>query len=163
MSVVARQKPPYWLGWPGTSYDVEGERARYTQAIADAGRRVGVEIVQEAQPLEDNAAVAAFVKKVQAEKPDAVLVTLQHLAVAGAWRARSPRPACPRSSLRRSAPPSPGMSTASPSSPASTSSRRWRCRPSSRPCAWSAPSGSSRPRECWSSAATSARKANSAS
>jgi hypothetical protein len=79
MSVIARQKPPYWLGWPGTSYNVEGERARYTQAIADAGRRIGVEIVQEREPLEENAAVAAFVNKVQAEKPDAVLVTLQHM------------------------------------------------------------------------------------
>lgn len=78
MSVVAREKPPYWLGWPGTAYDVEGERTRYTTAIADAGRRVGVEILQERQPLEESAAVAAFVKKVQAEKPDAVIVTLQH-------------------------------------------------------------------------------------
>jgi hypothetical protein len=79
MSVIARQKPPYWLGWPGTSYNLEGERARYTQAIADAGGRIGVEIAQEIQPLEDNAVVAAFIKKVQAEKPDAVLVTLQHM------------------------------------------------------------------------------------
>jgi hypothetical protein len=78
MSVVAREKPPYWLGWPGTAYDVEGERARYTRAIADAGRRVGIEILQERQPLEENAAVAALVKKVLAEKPDAVFVTLQH-------------------------------------------------------------------------------------
>jgi len=82
MSVIARQKPPYWLGWPGTAYDVEGERARYTQAIADAGRRVGVKIIQESLPLESNEAVAAFVKKVQDEKPDAVLVTLQHF---GCW------------------------------------------------------------------------------
>ncbi len=80
MSVVARQKPPYWLGWPGTAYPLESERARYTKAIADAGRRIGVEIAQEQEPLEENAAVAAFVKKVQAEKPDAVLVTLQHLS-----------------------------------------------------------------------------------
>jgi hypothetical protein len=79
MSVVARQKTPYWLGWPGTAYDVEGERARYTQVIADSGQRIGVEIAQEAQPLEDKEAVAAYVKKVQAEKPDAVIVTLQHL------------------------------------------------------------------------------------
>ena len=79
MSAVARQKPPYWLGWPGTSYDVEGEQARYGQATADSARRIGVEILQEPQPLEDNDAVAAFVKKLQAEKPDAVLVTLQHL------------------------------------------------------------------------------------
>jgi hypothetical protein len=79
LSVVARQKPPYWLGWPGTSYDVEGERARYGRAIADAGMRVGVDVIQEAQPLEESTTVAAFVKEVQEERPDAVLVTLQHL------------------------------------------------------------------------------------
>ncbi len=78
MSVVAREKPPYWLGWPGTAYDVEGERVRYTRAIADAGQRVGIEILEERKPLEENSAVAAFVKKVQAEEPDAVFVTLQH-------------------------------------------------------------------------------------
>ncbi len=82
MSVVARQKTPYWLGWPGTAYDVEGERVRYTQTIADAGRSVGVEILQEREPLEEDAAVAVFVKKVQAQKPDAVLITLQHF---GSW------------------------------------------------------------------------------
>jgi hypothetical protein len=79
ISVIARQKPPYWLGWPGTTYDVEGERARYTRAIAEAGARVGVEIAQEAQPVEDSAALASFVNKLRSEKPDAVLVTLQHL------------------------------------------------------------------------------------
>jgi len=79
MSVVARQPTPYWLGWPGTAYPVEQERARYTRVIGEAGARVGVEIAQEIEPLEDKEAVAAFVKKVQAEKPDAVLVTLQHL------------------------------------------------------------------------------------
>jgi hypothetical protein len=84
MSVIARQKPPYWLGWPGTAYPLEREQARYIQAIADAGRRVGVEIAQESAPLEDGAAVAVFVKKVQAEKPDAVLVTLQHMSGWGA-------------------------------------------------------------------------------
>ncbi len=79
MSAIAREKPPYWLGWPGTSYNVEGERARYTQVITDAGRRVGVEIIQEREPLEENETLAAFVKKVQAEKPDAAFVTLQHI------------------------------------------------------------------------------------
>jgi hypothetical protein len=80
MTAISREKPPYWLGWPGTAYPVEGERVRYTRAIADAGQRVGIEILEERQPLEDGAAVAAFVKKVQTEKPDAVLVMLQHFA-----------------------------------------------------------------------------------
>ena len=76
MSVTARQKTPYWLGWPGTSYDVEGERARYDQVIADSGKRIGVEIAQEAQPLEDKAAVAAYVQKVQTRSRTATHFTL---------------------------------------------------------------------------------------
>jgi hypothetical protein len=78
MSVIVREKPPYWLGWPGTAYDVEGERARYARAFAEAGRRIGIEVLEEKRPLEEKEAVAAFIQKVRAEKPDAVLVTLQH-------------------------------------------------------------------------------------
>lgn len=78
-NVVARQKPPYWLGWPGTAYDVEGERIRYTTLFAEQARGLGVELRNEEAPLETDAAVAAFVKKVQAEKPDAVHILLQHL------------------------------------------------------------------------------------
>jgi len=82
MGAVVRQKPPYWLGWPGTSYKVEDERARYSKAFADAAKRVGVGFEEESQPLESGEAVAAFVKKIQAEKPQAVLVHIQHF---GHW------------------------------------------------------------------------------
>jgi hypothetical protein len=82
-SVVVREKPPYWLGWPGTAYDVEGCREQYARAFSEAAERVGVELRQEAPPLENDEAVAAFVTKLQAEKPDALLVHVQHLYV---WR-----------------------------------------------------------------------------
>lgn len=78
---VVRQKPPYWLGWPGTSYDVEGMRERFSNAIASCAKRVGATYTVEPAPLEDDAAVTAFIAKLQAEKPDAVLLTLQHLNV----------------------------------------------------------------------------------
>lgn len=82
ISGVVRLKPPYWLGWPGTSYDVEGHRKEYAQNIAEIGKRLGVDIAEEPAPLEDEAAVTAFAAKLQTEKPDAALVTLQHLS---AW------------------------------------------------------------------------------
>ncbi|MBI3118965.1 MAG: hypothetical protein HYZ00_09790 [Candidatus Hydrogenedentes bacterium] len=78
MSAVVRLKPPYWLGWPGTSYDVEERRAAYCAAFDDSARRVGATLSQEAQPIEDEAAIAAFVAKIHAEKPGAVLLLLQH-------------------------------------------------------------------------------------
>lgn len=78
-SVVLRQKPPYWLGWPGTSYPLEGERARYGKMFADMAKNVGVNLKDEPQPLESTEALEPFVRKLQAEKPDAVLVHIQHI------------------------------------------------------------------------------------
>jgi len=80
---VVRQKPPYWLGWPGTAYDLEGQRAHYAQEFAAAATRVGVDLEVEEPPLESDEAVEAFAKAIEAERPDAVLVSLQHLSY---WR-----------------------------------------------------------------------------
>ena len=82
LSGVIRLKPPYWLGWPGTSYDVEGHRKEYAQTIADIGKRIGADIEEQPAPFEDKEAANGFAAKLQAEKPDAVIVTLQHLS---AW------------------------------------------------------------------------------
>ncbi len=82
-SVVARVHPPYWLGWPGTSYDLEGHRKEYARCFAESAQRVGVELDAVEEPLESNEAVDSFVKQLQAEKPDAVLVSVQHM---DSWR-----------------------------------------------------------------------------
>jgi len=80
-SAVARIPPPYWLGWPGTSYDLEGRRRQYAQQFAEFARRAGVRLEQERKPLESDDAVNAFAKAVQEDKPDAVLLSLQHIGV----------------------------------------------------------------------------------
>jgi hypothetical protein len=80
MGVVVRQTPPYWLGWPGTSYDLEGHRKEYSGIFSDYAKKIGVTYEEEAEPRESDEAVDAYVKKLQAEKPDAVLVHLQHLS-----------------------------------------------------------------------------------
>ncbi|HUT25125.1 MAG TPA: hypothetical protein VM492_12340 [Sumerlaeia bacterium] len=82
-SVVVRQKPPYWLGWPGTAYDVEGRRKEYERTFGEAAQRVGVRLRAERDPLESDDAVNAFVGRLKSAKPDAALVSLQHF---GAWR-----------------------------------------------------------------------------
>lgn len=81
-SAVVRMKPPYWLGWPGTAYDLEGHRKVYAAAFEESARRVGVTLTQEKEPLESDEAVNKFVEAVKAEKPHAVLVSLQHM---NAW------------------------------------------------------------------------------
>lgn len=81
-TIPTTQKPGYWLGWPGTSYDLDNHRQEYEQTFVEAAKRLGVELSFETTPLDDDAAVAAFLGKVQAEKPDAVLVHLQHM---GSW------------------------------------------------------------------------------
>ncbi|MBD3176645.1 MAG: hypothetical protein GF320_15805 [Armatimonadia bacterium] len=81
MMGVLRYPPPYWLGWPGTSYDVEGHRDEYTAQIRKASAEMGVHLKAEREALESDAAVAAFLEKAEREKPDAILVMLQHLGV----------------------------------------------------------------------------------
>jgi hypothetical protein len=80
-SAVVRIPPPYWLGWPGTSYDLEGHRKEYAAAFTAAARRVGVRLEQEAKPLESDEATNTFANQIAAEKPDAVLLLLQHIGV----------------------------------------------------------------------------------
>lgn len=81
MSAVIRFKPPYWLGWPGTAYPIEDERARYGRIFDEFARKVGVSLEPEAAPLESDADVAAFAAKVKDRTPHAVFVMLQHINV----------------------------------------------------------------------------------
>lgn len=78
---VVRQKPPYWLGWPGTSYDLDAHRKEYEGAFAKMAKRVGVAFAMEEPPLESAEAVAAFAGKLKEQQPDAVMLHVQHLAV----------------------------------------------------------------------------------
>lgn len=93
IGVVARAKTPYWLGWPGASYPLESERQRYAQIISDAAARAGVQYEEDAKdielpvkpkPTDTSESLEAFVSRIKAEKPDAVLMNLEHLSAG--WR-----------------------------------------------------------------------------
>jgi hypothetical protein len=77
-------RPPgkYWLGWPGTSYDVEGHQREFTARAVEAGKAVGVDVVPNLEPLYDDQAVASFIERCKGNGPDAVVVALLHI---GNW------------------------------------------------------------------------------
>ncbi|HPS02835.1 MAG TPA: hypothetical protein PLA90_14950 [Candidatus Sumerlaeota bacterium] len=79
LTAVVREKPPYWLGWPGTSYDVEGHRKEYGQTFQTIGQKLGVTIEEASDPLETDEAAERFTARIKAEKPDAVLLHVQHI------------------------------------------------------------------------------------
>lgn len=83
LGAVIRQKPPYWLGWPGTSYDLEGHRQEYERSFGEIANHLGINFEMTGPPLESDEAVTAFVNRIQAEQPDAALVHIQHLSY---WR-----------------------------------------------------------------------------
>ena len=70
---------PYWLGWPGTTYDLDQHQKEYRARLAGSCQRLGIELHEEAKPVEDEAGVTAFLKAVRERKPDGLLVILQHM------------------------------------------------------------------------------------
>jgi len=81
---LAFLRPPgkYWLGWPGTAYDVEGHQRDFTASIVAAGKAVGVDVVPNLAPLYNETETAAFIERCKASPPDAVIVALLHI---GTW------------------------------------------------------------------------------
>jgi hypothetical protein len=83
VAATARLKPPYWLGWPGTSYDLEGHRKQYETAFQEAGKRVGVDVSVDPTPIESPEELTPWIAKIKAQKPDAIVLQIQHIHV---WR-----------------------------------------------------------------------------
>ena len=76
-----RLSTPYWLGWPGTAYDIEGRKSDYAQCFAASARTLGVQLDLQSEPIETAESIEKFAECVRAEQPDAVLLCLQHFGV----------------------------------------------------------------------------------
>jgi hypothetical protein len=70
---------PYWLGWPGTTYDLARHQKEYTALLSQSSQRTGVQTALEPQPVNSEAALNAWIAKVKAQQPHGVLVMLQHM------------------------------------------------------------------------------------
>jgi len=78
-AAILQQPRPYWLGWPGTTYNLDQRQKEYRGQLAGSCRRLAIELHEEEKPIEDDATMAAFLKAIRERKPDGVLVFLQHM------------------------------------------------------------------------------------
>ncbi len=73
---------PYWLGWPGTTYDLDTRQAEFRAQLEEAAGRLGIHVQWEGTPVNSEAGVAEWIAKIKAQKPHAAVVILQHF---GTW------------------------------------------------------------------------------
>ena len=73
------QPRPYWLGWPGTTYDLDKHEKEFRTLLEGSAKRLGVSVGLESKPISDETGLAAWTTKVKNERPHALLVMLQHI------------------------------------------------------------------------------------
>lgn len=78
-AAILQQPRPYWLGWPGTTYDLDQHQKTYRAQLAGSCRKLALELREENQPIESEAGLTAFLNAVRERQPDGVLVILQHM------------------------------------------------------------------------------------
>ncbi len=70
---------PYWLGWPGTAYDLDRHQKEYSARLAQSAQRTGVQVSLESKPIPSEEALGQWIAKLKAQPPHALLVMLQHM------------------------------------------------------------------------------------
>lgn len=77
-----RPKEKYWLGWPGTAWDVkacDGFLKSSRAQLEKFGQDARVRMKFESSPLYDDAAVDQFIARIKAEKPKGVVLLPLHM------------------------------------------------------------------------------------
>jgi len=70
---------PYWLGWPGTTYDLDKHQKTFRGQLDQSVQRLGIQMAMEPKPINDEAGVGAWLAKVNKQQPQALLVMLQSI------------------------------------------------------------------------------------
>ena len=70
---------PYWLGWPGTTYELDKHQKNYAAQLTRSASELGVSVDLESNAINSKEGVAAWIKKLKADAPDGLLVMLQHM------------------------------------------------------------------------------------
>lgn len=78
-AAILQQPRPYWLGWPGTTYDLDQRQKEYRALLGGSCQRLAIELHEENKPVETESEFASFIKAVGERKPDGLLVILQHM------------------------------------------------------------------------------------
>jgi hypothetical protein len=70
---------PYWLGWPGTTYDLDAHEKEYAGNLEQSAKTLGIALDLEKQPLNSEEGVTAWIAKLKSSAPHGVLIMLQHM------------------------------------------------------------------------------------
>lgn len=79
MTAIFELPRPYWLGWPGTTYDLDAHQKEYKARLAESCSRLGITSRVLEPALHDEPGVAAWIEQLKAEQPHAALVILQEI------------------------------------------------------------------------------------
>ncbi len=63
-----------YYSWPGSSFDAEGRQVQYTGRLRALEAKLGIRVAPEQRPLDEEGAVAQFIRQVKAEPPDALFL-----------------------------------------------------------------------------------------
>jgi L-fucose isomerase-like protein len=70
---------PYWLGWPGTTYDLEQHQQDYTTQLKTSAQQLGITLEPAGKPIADKEALTNWIAQQKSNPPDGLLVMLQHI------------------------------------------------------------------------------------
>lgn len=94
-AAILEMPRPYWLGWPGTTYDLDKHQAEYWARLRASCRGLGIDLHEESAPIQADSGVVSLIEGVRQRRPDALLVILQHMGCWG-WTERLAKEAgCP--------------------------------------------------------------------
>jgi len=69
-------KPNGWWSWPGNSFDAEGRQKKFTAALREIEKKLGMKIDVQDAPVATNADAEKLAKEIQAQPPDGLLLVM---------------------------------------------------------------------------------------
>lgn len=63
-----------YYSWPGSNFDAEGRQMQYTGRLRALEAKLGIRVIPEQKPLDEEATVTQFIRQVRAEPPDALFL-----------------------------------------------------------------------------------------
>jgi hypothetical protein len=73
---------PYWLGWPGTTYDLDAHQSEYRSKLEGSVQSMGLTLASESKPISNEELLTAWIARLKEQQPHGVVVMLQHM---GCW------------------------------------------------------------------------------
>ena len=68
--------PDGWWSWPGNEFDAEGRQQKYTAALQDMAKRLGMEIITEDQSVATNKDAQRLARQIRADSYDGLLLVM---------------------------------------------------------------------------------------